>query len=1675
MMILSLFTIMGAGHLRAQVTEVSTLSDLKSALANGGSIKLMNDITGVSEILVIDKNTNLDGNGKTIASSAQKVLTITQSNVEVTISGLTLESNATMNTNEGNRGFNIEPSANNVKLTLDNCNVYFNDNIEHDWAYAVNGAGKQSSGRNITINGGIYEGANVINMWGETHTVIIDGATLNCKYKKNPVYCGACVRLDVSAEDDQLTVKNTTFNGDNAIAISSVNDAVEPVLENNTDNTKYYVARIGENYYYSLSKAVEAATAGQTITLIQDVTLTELVAINNKITLDLNKKTVTANCKKAFEVYANATIKNGTIWSEQRCVDTRKAVELTLKDLSLEATTYYSAHGNQQPLTIGGSDNGTIVNMTNVDIYAGDPNQNPHNYQGYGIISFVKSTVNVDNCDILGYMAIYVKEGSDESVFNITNSTLTTDITGNDVVGNTTSVIVIDKLARDVSINLTNSSLVKAIGDNMYVIGVYGGTNNEVNIGAGCNIDAADGNILHESCVFEGNTILLPAEYADALRAQGYIVEVVDGQVKVTGVYEPEAVIGIDSYQTIELAVEAAIAGQTITLLKDAEIEIEAGLLINKSLTVNLNNKSITNTCSDGEGDVFRVESVNGSTTFTVKNGTLNSEDIAIYSAGNGNDLNKVIVENVEINSDYFGIYHNGSKYGADITVTNSTIIDTYDESDEDGVGIYLSGSQEWSNAKDGAKLNVLKVENSTIKGATAVEVKYGNITIVDSKLIATVTTQSVQDNGNGNCTKGYALALTNNTKDDKETTTVGSINLNGDNTLEGGVIVKAEAGVDVTTNSADLIPAPEGYYWNEEGVLTQVTNSTAEAIIGTTYYDTLEDAIEEAKENDEIVILKNVTIEKTIDVPHHLTFNGNSHTLSYTGSGTTGRVFDVKNETNGANLTINNLKIEFTTDYSERGINYNTNGTLTLNNVIVNADQKKVTYAINLPGLSDDATVVINNSDITGLIALNIWGERSDITANNSDFLSVDYSSDENYAAISLNNDGNISAQNSSFVTVNGGRIIAYDEEGKPSIAILNAVAVANLEIDEDTYIVGEMISPVAVVYYSNTDNVYSCLTLKDAVDEAIKSNAAGVRLLESTQGSGIVINKSITIDFNGNTYTFTEPAVGSQGTQTMGFQILKDNNVTLKNGSLNVSDQGDNEHAFAMLIQNYANLTIEDMNLDGEYLDRYKIKDYNYSYVLSINCGEVEIKGKTDIHANPGDEGENHYGVALDVCKYANYEAPVVTVNTTGTIEGVVEVSAKLNLEAIGSKISNIVISGEGQLYHNVEGIKGTIQKTFENDNDGNAENDWYTFASPFTTHSVDSLQTESDYALYRYNEAGALWENVKDSANGESFKTLDLGRGYIYANAATTEVEFNGEFNVNDVTYNLTARSETNLKGFHLVGNPFAHEITMEHFTTEATLAEGVYVLENDGAWKANTKGTISPAQAVLIKTTEEKELIIVKEVNSKSRSINNGQLMINVANSKYNDVAYVSFNEGVGLDKIAHRNAEIPMVYVPVNGTDYAVAVMNKEVAEIPVSFVANSLGQYTFSVEAQDCEFSRMYLYDRFTGETTNLLLEDYTFMAKSGDNAERFIIKLAFADDNAEGIENFALIYNDELIINNIEGEGVVRIYDVLGRPVAEYNVFGSANISTTTLRSGVYMIQMNDNNGVKVQKVIVD
>lgn len=148
-------------------------------------------------------------------------------------------------------------------------------------------------------------------------------------------------------------------------------------------------------------------------------------------------------------------------------------------------------------------------------------------------------------------------------------------------------------------------------------------------------------------------------------------------------------------------------------------------------------------------------------------------------------------------------------------------------------------------------------------------------------------------------------------------------------------------------------------------------------------------------------------------------------------------------------------------------------------------------------------------------------------------------------------------------------------------------------------------------------------------------------ITLLADTAGSGVkvVSGQNIIFELGGHAYTVTDPLVGSSGTETNGFQLLKGSTVAFKNGTINAGKA-------KIVIQNYADLTLEDVTLDAQ---DSKI----CLYVCSNNCGTVNITGNTNIYAEAGQ-------AAFDVYywpKGGYAEGVTVNVNTTGTIDGKIE----------------------------------------------------------------------------------------------------------------------------------------------------------------------------------------------------------------------------------------------------------------------------------------------------------------------------------------------------------------------------------------------------------------------------------
>ena len=134
------------------------------------------------------------------------------------------------------------------------------------------------------------------------------------------------------------------------------------------------------------------------------------------------------------------------------------------------------------------------------------------------------------------------------------------------------------------------------------------------------------------------------------------------------------------------------------------------------------------------------------------------------------------------------------------------------------------------------------------------------------------------------------------------------------------------------------------------------------------------------------------------------------------------------------------------------------------------------------------------------------------------------------------------------------------------------------------------EFLTPVAKI----GDVHYRTLPL------AVEAATAGqtVELIADATGAGVVINKDVTIDFGGNTYTINQ-AVGSAGTESQGFQLLKNNTVTLQNGYIAIAENTNVKWMFNA----YADVTLAGLNVNCANMKAPAANEANY--VLVVNNG--------------------------------------------------------------------------------------------------------------------------------------------------------------------------------------------------------------------------------------------------------------------------------------------------------------------------------------------------------------------------------------------------------------------------------------------------------------------------------------
>ncbi len=1016
-----------------------------------------------------------------------------------------------------------------------------------------------------------------------------------------------------------------------------------------------YVAQVGTAKYETLDAAIEAAQAGETVELLADITLDAKTIdgesakygayITKDLTIDGKGHTVTSNAERAFGVKGvseeiDVTFKDITINNKQKgaiCICTRGGIgDLTLDGVTLN--TQGCTKGYNQPLTIGGSQ-ATKAKVTVKDSTI-QTNDDASKY--YAIILWNPVDLTIQDSTIKGWACVYQKpsDSTEKTEVAIDNSTLISK----GLKGTSNHFAAIMTEDADFSCEVTNSTIDVTAAENTYQ-GIVASNNNasgfEVELGAGNNVTLTGDTAIigfnfdeeaHEVAVSGGTfNKAVPEAYC----ADGFIpVTNTDGTYTVGGPYA--AKIDSTGYATLADAFAAAQDGKTITVLADCTgdgIKVAKAKFAN-GLTVDFNGHTYT---VDGE-------TVGSSGTETIGFQLLKGNKITFQNGtitGNSNentDLQRMIQNYSDLTLDNMTVSMVG-RYNNQITVSTcngKTVINNSTISAPDFT---------WAGYDDPADVGAAALAVGTFSSYPSIDVTVeGDSTTINGDV-------NVSDSNNK---KAFSLKLNGG-------------KLNGKINLDEN----AKAAIDDTASTANVTKAadfdqaaPEGYKWVDDGEGNQtlaVANYVAQ--IGDDQYETLKAALDAAGANDTIELLADCTVDETYLVTKDITIDGNNKTVKATEA-----VEIFKFDTLTATLTVtdctfdgDNVGLRAATTQGAKGSN-NPNAVIDFTNVTVKnfvADNYAGAVYVfgNSKGNFTNCTITGNKvpaaqADLA-YAGADIWaGAAATVTIGGG-----------TYGEVFIN----ANARSASKVIVDGDATVAElaleHDRGDASAELKNANItklqlndgyVGNATVTEDTVftvpegykVVEGAIVPVKYVAQIGTAKYE---TLEAAF--AAANDGEIITVLADCSGNGIVVPQGkfasgLTVDFAGFTYTVDGETVGSSGTETNGFQLLKGNNITFKGGTITSTKA-------KILVQNYSNLTLDGMKLT---LDN---QNYTSAYTLSNNNGNTVIKDTT-INANPAG------GFAFDVCRFKKgntYKSVHVTVTGESKINGNVEISASNN----------------------------------------------------------------------------------------------------------------------------------------------------------------------------------------------------------------------------------------------------------------------------------------------------------------------------------------------------------------------------------------------------------------------------
>ena len=435
------------------------------------------------------------------------------------------------------------------------------------------------------------------------------------------------------------------------------------------------------------------------------------------------------------------------------------------------------------------------------------------------------------------------------------------------------------------------------------------------------------------------------------------------------------------------------------------------------------------------------------------------------------------------------------------------------------------------------------------------------------------------------------------------------------------------------------------------------------------------------------------------------------------------------------------------------------------------------------------------------------------------------------------------------------------------------------------------------------------------------------------------------------------------------------------------------------------------------------------------------------------------------------------------------------------------NLIIEDGAQVFHPNAGAQATVEKNITAYTP-NTKNGWHLVSSPAIESfapTADNGFLANEYDLYYYHEPTHYWRNHKDDTNNaDPGFGIEPLKGYLYANNQDVTLVFAGNLCAGNAMVNVPLYYTPTagiLKGFNLVGNPFAHNVTS---FTGSNVATEVYRMNETkdevAVGTLSENNPLKPGEGFFVKATGGNASIIFnsRATNAeRSLSLSKGRITLEVSENGLIIDRFILKRDGAPLEKFT-LNENSTRIFATENAQDWAVAVIASEAkqssrTEQPVNFKAAKNGTYTLTVNVENMDLDYLHLIDNLTGADVDLLavepvetptsgngpstssgtVASYTFTAKTTDYESRFKLVFSADEDVCEPNAPFAYINNGNIIIN---GTGTLQIIDILGKELERKELSTlNSQLSTSNFVPGVYVLRLIDGDSIRTQKMIVE